>query len=257
MLYLVQQAEGKRPIPSGQKGGGLESHLRKERGSRPSSLCDKVRLCVRVMWFELTVLYSCFITVLNSICCIIAILKCIFHGICDLVTICRMGNAGGKSDEIGYPKATCPRPRTGTCVRYMFDKYGPDSVRDVANWCVWTMNSKLPFPENGTFDRDCLNHLRKVLEEKGKDKKTSRYVPIARLPGAGGVQAIYRPWGTELRAIANDMPKVREDLQKFQRELRLIVECHQPINVDMNILWKLDCARGVTPTIETSRGMAK
>ena len=52
-------------------------------------------------------------------------------------------------------------------MRYMFDKYGPHSVRDVANWCVWTMNSKLPFPENGTFDRDCLNHLRNVLEEKG------------------------------------------------------------------------------------------
>ena len=58
----------------------------------------------------------------------------------------------------------------------MFDKYGPDSVRDIANWCVWTMNSRLPFPENGTFDRDCLNHLRKVLEEKGKDKKASRHV---------------------------------------------------------------------------------
>ena len=70
-----------------------------------------------------------------------------------------------KSDEIEYTEATCPRPRRGTCVRYMFDKYGPDSVRDVANWCVWTMNSKLPFPENGTFDWDCLNHLRKVLVE--------------------------------------------------------------------------------------------
>ena len=103
------------------------------------------------MWFELTVLYRCFITVLASICCIIAVLKCIFHGICDLVMICRMGNTGGKSDEIGFSEATCPRPRRGTCARYMFDKYGPDSVRDVANGCEWTMNSKFPFPENGTF----------------------------------------------------------------------------------------------------------
>ena len=113
------------------------------------------------MWFELTVLYSCFITVLPSIYCILSIycifviLKCIFHGICDLVTVCRMGNG------VGDIEATCHRPRRGTCTRYMFDKYGPDSVRDVANWCVWSMNSKLPFPENGTFDRDCLNHLRK------------------------------------------------------------------------------------------------
>ena len=113
---------------------------------------------------------------LASICCIIAILKCIFHGICDLVTTCRMGNTGGNSDEIVYTETTCPRPRRGTCARYMFDKYGPDSVRDVANWCGWTMKSKLPFPENGTFDRDCLNHRRKVLEEKGKDKKSSRHI---------------------------------------------------------------------------------
>ena len=87
-----------------------------------------------------------------------------------------MGNTGGKGDESGYTEATCPRPRRGTCARYMFNKYGPDSVRDVANWCVWTMNSRLPFPENGTFDRDCLNHLRKVLEEKGKHKKAARHV---------------------------------------------------------------------------------
>ena len=87
-----------------------------------------------------------------------------------------MGNAVGKSDEIVYTEATCPRPRRGTCARYMFDKYGPDSVRDVANWCVWTMNSKLPFPENGTFDRDCLNHLRKVLEGNEEDQRGARGV---------------------------------------------------------------------------------
>ena len=30
---------------------------------------------------------------------------------------------------------------------------------------------KLPFPENGTFDRDCLNHLRKVLEGNEEDQR--------------------------------------------------------------------------------------
>ena len=75
-----------------------------------------------------------------------------------------------------YTEATCQKPRRGTCARYMFDKYGPDSVRDVANWCIWTTNSRLPFPENGTFDCDCWNHLRKVLEEKSKDKKASKHV---------------------------------------------------------------------------------
>ena len=87
-----------------------------------------------------------------------------------------MGNTGGKCNGIEQTEAICPRPHRGTCARYMFDKYGPDSVRDIANWCEWTMNGKLPFPENGTFDRDCLNHLRKMLEEKGKDKRTSRHV---------------------------------------------------------------------------------
>ena len=29
----------------------------------------------------------------------------------------------------------------------------------------------MPFPENGTFDRDCLNHLRKVLEGNEEDQR--------------------------------------------------------------------------------------
>jgi len=74
-----------------------------------------------------------------------------------------MGNAVGKSDEIVYTEATCPRPRRGTCARYRFDKCGPDSVRDVANWCVWTMNTKLAFPEN-------------VLEGNEEDQRGARGV---------------------------------------------------------------------------------
>ena len=35
---------------------------------------------------------------------------------------------------------------------------------------------KLPFPENGTFDRDCLNHLRKVLEGNEEDQRGARGV---------------------------------------------------------------------------------
>ena len=43
--------------------------------------------------------------------------------------------------------------------------------------------------------------------------------PSRDYPGPGGVQAIYRPWSSELRAIVNEMPKMCEDPQKFQREL--------------------------------------
>jgi len=44
--------------------------------------------------------------------------------------------------------------------------------------------------------------------------------PLRDYPGATGVQAIYRPWGSELRAIANEMSKMREDQQKFQRDCK-------------------------------------
>ena len=78
--------------------------------------------------------------------------------------------------------------------------------------------------------------------------------PLRDYPGAGGVQAIYRPWGSELRAIANEMPKVREDPQKFQRELRVIVECHQPTYVDMNILLKLVVLEGLLRQLKQVAG---
>jgi len=87
-----------------------------------------------------------------------------------------MGNRNGKKDGIVYTEATFQKPRRGTCARIMFDKYGPDAVRDVGEWCNWTKNSRLPFPENVTFYHDCLDNLRKVLEVKNRDKKAQKHV---------------------------------------------------------------------------------
>ena len=50
------------------------------------------------------------------------------------------------------------------------------------------------------------------------------------------------------------MPKVREDPQKFQRELRVIVECHQPTYVDMNILLKLVVLEGLLRQLKQVAG---
>ena len=82
-----------------------------------------------------------------------------------------MGNRNGKRNEIVHTEANCiQKPRRGTCARIMFDKYGPDAVKDMEKWCSWTKNSRLPFPENGTFDHECLDILRKVLEMKNREK---------------------------------------------------------------------------------------
>ena len=50
------------------------------------------------------------------------------------------------------------------------------------------------------------------------------------------------------------MPKVREDPQKFRRELRVIVECHQPTYVDMNILLKLIVPEGLLRQLKQVTG---
>ena len=98
---------------------------------------------------------------------------------------------------------------------------------------------------------------RKVTLETAKEENEEALIGAFTLrdyPETRDVQAIYRPWGSELRTIANDMPKVREDPKKIQRELHVIVECHRPSYMDMNILLKLIVPEGLLRQLKQIAG---
>ena len=111
------------------------------------------------MLLELIIVICCSIFVLAGSLHIVKLLHCLLHCICELRGGHNMGNNVGKQDRSEINRSQT-RPCRGTCASHMFDKFDPDSVSDVEKWCEWTMDSKHGFPENGTFDRDCLENLR-------------------------------------------------------------------------------------------------
>ena len=103
---------------------------------------------------------------------------------------------------------------------------------------------KVPIANKGKMQ----TRSKKITSETAKDEEYEALIgafPLRDYPGARDVQAIYRPWGSELRAIVNEMSKMGENPKKFQRELSVVVGCHQPTYMDMEILLKLIVPEGL------------
>ena len=66
---------------------------------------------------------------------------------------------------------------------------------------------KVPLANKGRMQ----TRSKRITSETAKDEEDEALVgafPLRDYPGARDVQAIYRPWGSELRAIVNEMPKI-------------------------------------------------
>ena len=77
-----------------------------------------------------------------------------------------MGSKSSKVNQVSQPGQS-------TCVRYMYENYGPESISDGDKWCLWTDGDRKEFPRDGTFERGRIDNLRRELEERGKRKKTA------------------------------------------------------------------------------------
>ena len=67
-------------------------------------------------------------------------------------------------------------PALGSKAEYMNKTYGSSSSKDLKIWAEWTKKHKLNFPEEGTFNRDRIENLRRELIEKERYKTTQKLV---------------------------------------------------------------------------------